>query len=139
MDWICRNHTYDSVLKTKIFSQCLFYLCDSFWQVRHPLWIFVITFTTAIMMNSNDTESWLLINTSSPTPPTAASVGNRSGKGGYLDRLAHLDEGLYNDFYGVWIALMVINSLIFLVGSFKAIYMATLASALTLIQSVYSA
>ncbi|KAG8010098.1 G-protein coupled receptor 20 [Nibea albiflora] len=35
---------------------------------------------------------------------------------GYLQRLAHLDEGLYSDFYGLWIALMVINSLIFLVG-----------------------
>ncbi|KAK5892414.1 hypothetical protein CesoFtcFv8_012795 [Champsocephalus esox] len=34
----------------------------------------------------------------------------------YLQRLAHLDEGLYHDFYGLWIALMVINSLIFMVG-----------------------
>lgn len=36
----------------------------------------------------------------------------------YLQRLAHLDEGLYNDFYGLWIALVVINSLIFLVRCF---------------------
>ncbi|XP_076137423.1 G-protein coupled receptor 20 [Alosa pseudoharengus] len=34
----------------------------------------------------------------------------------YLNRLAHLDEGLYNDFYSLWIALLVINSLIFMVG-----------------------
>ncbi|KAM9852109.1 G-protein coupled receptor 20-like [Aulostomus maculatus] len=34
----------------------------------------------------------------------------------YLQKLAHLDEGLYNDFYSLWITLMVVNSLIFLVG-----------------------
>lgn len=34
----------------------------------------------------------------------------------YLHRLAHLDEGLYNDFYSVWVALVVINTLIFIVG-----------------------
>ncbi|KAA0703404.1 G-protein coupled receptor 20 [Triplophysa tibetana] len=34
----------------------------------------------------------------------------------YLHRLAHLDEGLYNDFYSLWIALVVINTLIFIVG-----------------------
>lgn len=34
----------------------------------------------------------------------------------YLYRLAHLDEGLYNDFYSLWIGLVVINTLIFIVG-----------------------
>lgn len=70
------------------------------------------------MMNFNSTESWLFINTSFSVLPVVASPGNRSGMEGYLQRLAHLDEGLYNDFYGVWIALMIINSLIFLVGTF---------------------
>ncbi|KAK7886366.1 hypothetical protein WMY93_025987 [Mugilogobius chulae] len=36
--------------------------------------------------------------------------------GAYLQTGAYLDEGLYNDFYGLWIALMVINSIIFLAG-----------------------
>ncbi|KAJ0065985.1 hypothetical protein NL108_001210 [Boleophthalmus pectinirostris] len=36
--------------------------------------------------------------------------------GAYHQRLAYLDEGLYNDFYGLWISLMVINSIIFLAG-----------------------
>ncbi|KAM4736349.1 G-protein coupled receptor 20 isoform 2-T2 [Anableps anableps] len=68
------------------------------------------------MMNCNNTESWLSINTSFSTLPITATPANRSGMGAYLERLAHLDEGLYNDFYGLWIALMVINSVIFLVG-----------------------
>lgn len=67
-------------------------------------------------MNFNSTESWLCINTSYPNLPVTSSPTNRSGMEAYLQRLAHLDEGLYNDFYGLWIALMVINSLIFLVG-----------------------
>ncbi|KAF3839802.1 hypothetical protein F7725_018519 [Dissostichus mawsoni] len=48
--------------------------------------------------------------------PVIGSDSNRSGMEAYLQRLAHLDEGLYHDFYGLWIALMVINSLIFMVG-----------------------
>ncbi|XP_033959314.1 LOW QUALITY PROTEIN: G-protein coupled receptor 20-like [Pseudochaenichthys georgianus] len=67
-------------------------------------------------MDFNSTESWLLINTSFPTMPVIGSASNRSGMEAYLQRLAHLDEGLYHDFYGLWIALMVINSLIFMVG-----------------------
>uniref|UniRef100_A0A3B4Z2L3 G-protein coupled receptor 20-like n=1 Tax=Stegastes partitus TaxID=144197 RepID=A0A3B4Z2L3_9TELE len=67
-------------------------------------------------MNFNSTESWLFINTSFPILPVISSPANRSGMEAYLQRLAHLDEGLYNDFYGLWIALMVVNSLIFLVG-----------------------
>ncbi|XP_015225079.1 PREDICTED: G-protein coupled receptor 20-like [Cyprinodon variegatus] len=68
------------------------------------------------MMNCSNTESWLSINTSFSTLPLTARQSNRSDMGAYLERLAHLDEGLYNDFYGLWIALMVINSVIFLVG-----------------------
>ncbi|XP_035768173.1 G-protein coupled receptor 20-like [Neolamprologus brichardi] len=67
------------------------------------------------MMNINGTESWLFINTSFNTPQISGPA-NTSGMERYLQRLAHLDEGLYNDFYGLWIALVVINSLIFLVG-----------------------
>ncbi|KAM9310008.1 G-protein coupled receptor 20-like [Pholidichthys leucotaenia] len=54
--------------------------------------------------------------TSFPVLPVTDRLANRSSMEGYLQRLAHLDEGLYNDFYGVWIALLVINSFIFLVG-----------------------
>ncbi|XP_053289488.1 G-protein coupled receptor 20 [Pleuronectes platessa] len=68
------------------------------------------------MMDFNSTESWVFVNTSFPLLPVIASPTNRSGMEPYLHRLAHLDEGLYNDFYGFWVTLMVINSLIFLVG-----------------------
>ncbi|XP_049440123.1 G-protein coupled receptor 20 [Epinephelus fuscoguttatus] len=83
-----------------------------------PTCIITITINIiiTIMMDFNSTESWLSINTSSPIQSVIASPSNRSGMEAYLQRLAHLDEGLYNDFYGLWIALMVINSLIFLVG-----------------------
>lgn len=72
------------------------------------------------MMNFNSTESWPVVNnTSFPIPPVVASPSNRSAIEGYFQRLAHLDVGLYSDFYGLWIALMVTNSLIFLVGIFS--------------------
>ncbi|KAM6910594.1 G-protein coupled receptor 20-like isoform 2-T2 [Xenentodon cancila] len=67
-------------------------------------------------MNFNSTEALLFINTSFPVMPVTAGDANRSSMEAYLQRLAHLDEGLYNDFYGLWITLMVMNSLIFLVG-----------------------
>ncbi|XP_056300691.1 G-protein coupled receptor 20-like [Pseudoliparis swirei] len=67
-------------------------------------------------MDFNNTESWLLVNTSFPVLPVVASPSNSSGMEAYHQRMAHLNEGLYNDFYGLWIALMVINTLIFLVG-----------------------
>lgn len=69
-----------------------------------------------VKMNVSSTQSWLCINSSSPVLPVVAGAGNRSGVEGYLQRLAHFDEGLYKDFYGLWIALVVVNSLIFLVG-----------------------
>lgn len=65
----------------------------------------------------NSSEPWVSINTSFPLLPMVASPSNRSGMEAYLQRLAHLDEGLYNDFYSLWIALMVVNSIIFLVGT----------------------
>ncbi|GCC25900.1 G-protein coupled receptor 20 isoform X1 [Chiloscyllium punctatum] len=34
----------------------------------------------------------------------------------YLHKLAHLDEALYNDYYNLWLALMIINVFIFVVG-----------------------
>lgn len=79
-----------------------------------------LMWVTANMMNYNNTESCLSINTSFSTLPITNTPANRSGMGAYLERLAHLDEGLYNDFYGLWIALIVINSVIFLVGFHKA-------------------
>ncbi|XP_061574341.1 G-protein coupled receptor 20-like isoform X2 [Cololabis saira] len=68
------------------------------------------------MMNFNSTEALLFINTSFPIMPITADEANRSSKEAYLQSMAHLDEGLYNDYYGLWITLMVMNSLIFLVG-----------------------
>lgn len=70
------------------------------------------------MINYSSTESWLFINTSFPTLSGTASPANSSSMEAYLQRLAHLDEGLYNDFYGLWVALIIINSVIFLVGGF---------------------
>jgi hypothetical protein len=65
-------------------------------------------------MKSNSSDGWAFNN-------NTLAVINGSGNGSvvepYLQRLAHLDEGLYHDFYSLWITLMVINSLIFLVGT----------------------
>ncbi|KAM6968154.1 G-protein coupled receptor 20-like [Aplochiton taeniatus] len=51
-----------------------------------------------------------------PSDSVITSANSSQERQPYLQRLAHLDEGLYNDFYGIWITLVVINSLIFLVG-----------------------
>ncbi|XP_007884987.1 G-protein coupled receptor 20 [Callorhinchus milii] len=37
-------------------------------------------------------------------------------KEAYLHKLAHLDESLYNEYYSLWLALMIINLLMFVVG-----------------------
>uniref|UniRef100_A0A3P9M8M7 G protein-coupled receptor 20 n=1 Tax=Oryzias latipes TaxID=8090 RepID=A0A3P9M8M7_ORYLA len=66
-------------------------------------------------MPSSMKSSWTFINASSPTLPVPTSAANRSNMEAYLQRLAHLD-GLYNDFYGLWVTLIVINCLIFLVS-----------------------
>ncbi|XP_053699813.1 G-protein coupled receptor 20 [Synchiropus splendidus] len=55
-------------------------------------------------------------NTSLPLRPTVPSSDNTSGMEAYLQKLAHFDEGLYRDFYSLWLSLMVFNSLIFMVG-----------------------
>ncbi|XP_059802118.1 G-protein coupled receptor 20-like [Hypanus sabinus] len=44
------------------------------------------------------------------------SNGSHTHKEPYLHKLAHLDEALYNDYYSLWLALMIINVLIFVVG-----------------------
>lgn len=70
-------------------------------------------------MNSSSTDSWSLVNASRPVLASAASTSPTSLTSpteGYLQRLAHFDEGLYSDFYSLWIALVVVNSFIFLVG-----------------------
>ncbi|XP_049586946.1 G-protein coupled receptor 20 [Syngnathus scovelli] len=69
-----------------------------------------------ITVNANSTPSWTVSNTSLVSHSDVSSVSNTSGMEAYLQKIAHLDEGLYKDFYGLWITLMVINFLIFLVG-----------------------
>ncbi|KAF6739786.1 G-protein coupled receptor 20 [Oryzias melastigma] len=69
-----------------------------------------------MMINHSSTEAWTFINASNHTLTAPTRAANRSSMEAYLQKLAHLDEGLYNDFYGLWITLIVINCLIFLVG-----------------------
>ncbi|MGH0151674.1 UNVERIFIED_CONTAM: hypothetical protein FKN15_042120 [Acipenser sinensis] len=52
----------------------------------------------------------------SVTPVPTHNLSSQIHQDSYLHKLAHLDEALYNDFYSLWIALIVINVLIFLVG-----------------------
>lgn len=73
---------------------------------------------TTMMINHSSTEAWTFINASNHTLTVPTRAANRSSMEAYLQKLAHLDEGLYNDFYGLWITLIVINCLIFLVGDF---------------------
>lgn len=39
-----------------------------------------------------------------------------SWEASYIKKLSHLDEDLYQDFYGLWITLMVVNTLMFVGG-----------------------
>ncbi|KAJ8004734.1 hypothetical protein DPEC_G00139370 [Dallia pectoralis] len=57
-------------------------------------------------------------NITSTSMPAFTLPGNASmvSQEAYMHRLAHLDEGLYNDFYSLWIALLVVNTGIFLLG-----------------------
>ncbi|XP_061099674.1 G-protein coupled receptor 20-like [Conger conger] len=65
-------------------------------------------------MESSSTDVSALFNlTATPSPTNYSPPVHREP---YLHKLAHLDEGLYNDFYSLWIALLVINVLIFIVG-----------------------
>ncbi|KAI5621886.1 G-protein coupled receptor 20-like [Silurus asotus] len=50
------------------------------------------------------------------TPDHPGNLSHRHWGVPYLKRLAHLDEALYEDFYSLWITLMVVNSIMFLVG-----------------------
>ncbi len=61
-------------------------------------------------------ESSLNLNLTSTSIPPLTTNTSPPYREPYLHRLAHLDEGLYNDFYSLWIALVVINALIFMVG-----------------------
>lgn len=62
------------------------------------------------------TEGSSNLNLTSTLIPPLATNTSPPNREPYLQRLAHLDEGLYNDFYSLWIALVVINTLIFMVG-----------------------
>ncbi|XP_034561253.1 G-protein coupled receptor 20-like [Notolabrus celidotus] len=52
---------------------------------------------------------------STPGPANCSTWDQRWG-GAYLHRLAHLDVQLYQDFYAVWVSLMVCNCLMLVVG-----------------------
>ncbi|XP_056143005.1 G-protein coupled receptor 20 [Lampris incognitus] len=83
---------------------------------QSTVFVTIIIIAAVTMTNSSGSESWVSANTTFPVVPQVANRGNGSGVEPYLQRLVHLDEGLYNDFYGLWITLMVVNSMIFLVG-----------------------
>ncbi|KAM3835924.1 G-protein coupled receptor 20-like, partial [Diretmus argenteus] len=48
--------------------------------------------------------------------PTNCSAWDQQWGAPYLHRLAHLDVQLYQDFYAVWVSLMVCNCLMLVVG-----------------------
>ncbi|XP_062846859.1 G-protein coupled receptor 20 [Trichomycterus rosablanca] len=50
------------------------------------------------------------------TPDPPVNISHLHWGVPYLKKLAHLDEDLYEDFYSLWISLMVVNSIMFLVG-----------------------
>ncbi|KAL7826907.1 hypothetical protein AOLI_G00321160 [Acnodon oligacanthus] len=50
------------------------------------------------------------------TPYPPVNISQRLWGVPYLKRLGHLDEALYQDFYSLWVMLMVVNSLMFAVG-----------------------
>ncbi|KAG6931800.1 G protein-coupled receptor 20, partial [Chelydra serpentina] len=41
---------------------------------------------------------------------------NSSDEDNLFSKFIHLDQELYEDFYSLWVALMVVNAIIFLVG-----------------------
>lgn len=67
-------------------------------------------------MEMTRTEGSSFTNVTSTLTPPLTTNSSPTIREPYLHRLAHLDEGLYNDFYILWIALVVINTLIFMVG-----------------------
>ena len=132
MMWVCQQqHTHTEVTdraesvvmqrarqNAQNTSNCTLQLTNVwFWQFWHQFWT---NTTTAVRMNFSTTDSWIFINTSLPVLAAAGSSSNTSPTSpteDYLQRLAHFDEGLYNDFYSLWITLMVVNFFIFLVGT----------------------
>ncbi|XP_056438295.1 G-protein coupled receptor 20 [Gadus chalcogrammus] len=53
----------------------------------------------------------------SPTPgPTNCSAWDQQWGAPYLHRLAHLDPQLYQDYYAVWLSLLVSNCLMLVIG-----------------------
>ncbi|CAL8396835.1 unnamed protein product [Gadus morhua 'NCC'] len=53
----------------------------------------------------------------SPTPgPTNCSAWDQQWGAPYLHRLAHLDAQLYQDYYAVWLSLLVSNCLMLVIG-----------------------
>lgn len=67
-------------------------------------------------MNRTEESVYLNVTLTMTLPVPITTNVSPSYREPYLHRLAHLDEGLYNDFYSLWIALVVINTLIFIVG-----------------------
>ncbi|XP_037330735.1 G-protein coupled receptor 20 [Pungitius pungitius] len=58
----------------------------------------------------------LLSNISSTSDPTNCSARDQRWGPTYLHRFAHLDVQLYQDFYALWVSLMVCNCLMLVVG-----------------------
>ncbi|XP_029514809.1 G-protein coupled receptor 20 [Oncorhynchus nerka] len=75
------------------------------------------------------------------TPEDINSTSNPQWGVPYLKKLAHLDEGLYQEFYGLWVTLMVVNTLMFVVGvvlNSLALYIFCLPSQISSAPVVYT-
>lgn len=75
------------------------------------------------------------------TPEDMNSTSNPQWGVPYLKKLAHLDEGLYQEFYGLWVTLMVVNTLMFVVGvvlNSLALYIFCLPSQISSAPVVYT-
>ncbi|XP_030639088.1 G-protein coupled receptor 20 [Chanos chanos] len=67
-------------------------------------------------METSLTEGLSPVNITATMTPAVSTNLSQHSHAPLLDRLAHLDEGLYNDFYCLWIGLLVVNTLIFMIG-----------------------
>ncbi|XP_060915122.1 G-protein coupled receptor 20-like [Labrus mixtus] len=67
------------------------------------------------LLNNISSTAEPLLPLFTPAPTNCSSWDQRWG-GPYLHRLAHLDVRLYQDFYAVWVSLMVCNCLMLVVG-----------------------
>uniref|UniRef100_A0A8C7PT16 G-protein coupled receptors family 1 profile domain-containing protein n=1 Tax=Oncorhynchus mykiss TaxID=8022 RepID=A0A8C7PT16_ONCMY len=75
------------------------------------------------------------------TPEDINSTSNPQRGVPYLKKLAHLDEGLYEEFYSLWVTLMVVNTLMFVVGvvlNSLALYIFCLPSQISSAPVVYT-